>query len=118
MTGPIVKTPADAVKRLRGHALECLGTRVGMHLHAEADAVERLADESATLRARAEAAEAEVERLRSARAPARATVPYERRTIAIAIGHHFWKCASDDEAADVGLDAARDVMRALAGGAR
>lgn len=44
---------ADAVRRLRANALECLGTRIGLHMHAEADAVEALMAEADALRAEA-----------------------------------------------------------------
>jgi hypothetical protein len=35
------------------------------------------------------------------------------REIAIVIGHHFWKCESDDRAALWGADCAREVMRRI-----
>lgn len=35
------------------------------------------------------------------------------REIAIAIGHHFWECETDEQAARNGADAARDVMKRL-----
>lgn len=35
------------------------------------------------------------------------------RTIAIAIGYHFWKCNDDEEAYRCGLAAAKDVVKAL-----
>ena len=33
--------------------------------------------------------------------------------VAVAIGHHFWKCETDDEARVVGMDCAREVLAAL-----
>ncbi len=36
-------------------------------------------------------------------------------TIAIAIGHHFWTCKTDEEAKRCGMDAAKDVAAALWG---
>ena len=37
----------------------------------------------------------------------------EFKTIAIAIGYHFWKCKSDQEAYEHGYDCAMDVLRRL-----
>lgn len=35
------------------------------------------------------------------------------RVIAIAIGYHFWKSCSDEEAYRNGIDAAREVVKAI-----
>ncbi len=38
---------------------------------------------------------------------------YDRET-AVAIGHHFWKCDSDEAAEQCGADAAKDVAKRVA----
>jgi len=40
-------------------------------------------------------------------------MPAAKDVIAKAIGYHFWKCNSDEEAIRMGMPAAKDVMKAM-----